>query len=50
MSEQREVSGEFVGTMLILAIVVLCIFITYNGSQIRDLQRRVGTLEQQVKQ
>lgn len=46
MSEQRNVSADFVGAMLVLAIIVLCVYISYSHSQVRDLQRRVGQLEE----
>lgn len=45
MSERREVSSESVAVLLVLAVIVLCIFISYSHSQIRNLQRRVGQLE-----
>lgn len=41
----RGDGGYFIDAILVLAVMVLCIFIAYSHSQIRDLQRRVGQLE-----
>lgn len=44
MSE-RDNGRDLLEAVLVLAIMVLCIFISYNHTQVRDLQRRVGQLE-----
>ena len=47
MSERDDVELQLVLVTIMLAVIALCVFIAYGNSQTRDLQRRVGQLEQE---
>lgn len=51
MSEQGEECGELVVNIVIIAILIslLILLLMRHDEQLRDLQRRVGQLEEQVK-